>query len=100
MLHLGATINVTPTTPNGWTVIESADAGDEVVIAPGTYKYRVYLTHSGTAQAPIVIRAQEPSNKPLFDLTGMAINLWPGDTGVPGTNRGAFQVRGDHYRIS
>jgi hypothetical protein len=37
-----AVINVT--TNDSYTKIESAKAGDEVVIAPGTYAFRVYLT--------------------------------------------------------
>jgi hypothetical protein len=50
-----ATINVTPS--DSYARIESARPGDEVVIAPGTYRFRVYLTQAAPANAPIVIRA-------------------------------------------
>ena len=53
-----ATIAVAPS--DTYQKIESAQAGDEVVIAPGTYAFRVHLTRAGTADRPIVIRASGP----------------------------------------
>jgi hypothetical protein len=71
-----ATINVTPA--DTFAKIESAQPGDEVVIAPGTYKYRVYLTQQAPAGNPIVIRAADPANPPVWDLTGVMVNTAPG----------------------
>ncbi|MCA9672093.1 MAG: hypothetical protein KC503_41145 [Myxococcales bacterium] len=80
--------------------IEAAVAGDEVVIAPGTYKFRVNLTKSGTAASPIVIRAADPNNRPVWDLAGKVVSAWPGSYTGGDRGRGCWQVRGDHYEIS
>ena len=56
-----ATIQVGPT--DSYDKIEAAGPGDEVVIAPGKYAFRVHLTRSAPADQPIVIRAQDPSNQ-------------------------------------
>src|SRR5437879_5851986 len=58
-----ATIMVGPN--DNYTKIEMAQPGDEVVIAPGTYKFRVFLQQKGTPQKPVIIRAQDPNNKPV-----------------------------------
>jgi hypothetical protein len=62
-LFMAATITVT--TADDYKKIEAAKAGDEVVIAPGKYNFRVFLTQQGPANAPIVIRAQDPKNPRL-----------------------------------
>src|SRR4051794_26854502 len=62
----GAVINVGPA--DGYAKIESAQAGDEVVLAPGTYSFRVYLTKHGTPGSPIVVRALDPANPPVWDF--------------------------------
>ena len=49
-----ALINVSP--GDSYIKIESAVAGDEVVIAPGTYSFRVYLTKKATTNNPKVFR--------------------------------------------
>lgn len=83
--------------------IESARAGDTVLIAPGVYRYRLNLTNSGTAELPIVIRALDPSNRPIFDYTSSAHDVtgWPGS--YPATTgdayRSAWRVTGAHYII-
>lgn len=46
------TIRVTPS--DDFTAIERAQPGDEVVVAPGTYRFRLFLSQTGTADAPIV----------------------------------------------
>ena len=56
------TISVGPS--DSYQKIESAQAGDEVVIAPGTYAFRVHLTQVGTADKPIIIRARDPAQPP------------------------------------
>lgn len=38
----------------------TARAGDTVLVAPGVYHETITMTHSGTAQAPIVFRSQQP----------------------------------------
>ena len=53
--------------------IEAAQPGDEVVVAPGTYTFRVHLTQQGTAQKPIIIRAADPKNKPVWDLSATLV---------------------------
>src|SRR5262245_54663523 len=50
------------TTNDSYAKIEAAVAGDEVVIASGTYGFRLYLTHQGTPNNPIVIRALDPAH--------------------------------------
>ena len=62
-----ATINVAP--GDSYAKIEAAGPGDEVVIAPGTYAFRVQLTKAAPAGQPIVIRAQDPSRPPVWDLS-------------------------------
>ncbi|MFL5318348.1 MAG: right-handed parallel beta-helix repeat-containing protein [Myxococcaceae bacterium] len=92
-----ATIPITPA--SSFTDIEAATAGDEVVIAPGTYKFRVFLGNEGTAAAPIHLRAQDPSNPPIWDLTGQDPADWPGSYTGGDNGRGCWQVRGSHYVI-
>ena len=48
---LGATIAVTPT--DSFAKIEGAKPGDEVIIDPGTYKFRVYLQTKASTTQPI-----------------------------------------------
>jgi hypothetical protein len=61
-----------------YTKIESAKAGDIVEIAPGIYQFRVRLSNHGTSSDPIIIRAQDPNNPPIFDLSGDWCGNWPG----------------------
>ena len=68
-----ATISITPDTPNAYAVIEAAQSGDLVEMAPGTYSFRLYLTVPN-----VTIIAQDTNNKPVFDYTGQACELWPG----------------------
>lgn len=60
------------------TAIESAQAGDTVLIQPGTYQVRLYIQNHGTAQNPITIKGVDPYNRPVFDYTGKDVELWPG----------------------
>src|ERR1051326_3886968 len=61
-----AVINVGPS--DSYTKIESANPGDQVVIAPGSYAFRVYLTKQAPVTNPITIRAQDPLNRPVWDF--------------------------------
>ena len=95
----GTVINVT--TNDTYTKIESAKAGDEVVIAPGTYKFRVYLTKQASATNPIVIRALDPANPPVWDFTNTVVESAPGSYGAGDRGRGGWQFSGaSGYRIS
>lgn len=92
-------INVTPA--DNYTKIEAAQAGDEVVIAPGTYRFRVYLTKQGTKLNPIKIRAQDPNNKPVWDFSASLVESAPGSYGAGDRGRGGWQISGGaYYEIS
>ena len=94
-----ATISVGPS--DSYQKIESAQAGDEVVIAPGTYAYRVYLTKLGTVDKPIVIRAQDPSQPPVWDLASTLVESAPGSYTAGDRGRGCWQISGGaYYQIS
>jgi hypothetical protein len=91
------TITVTPA--DSYTKIESAQAGDIVEIAPGTYKFRLNLTQQGTADNPIIIRAQDRQNRPVWDLSGKNVNEWPGSYSGGDADRGAWQLRYASYYV-
>jgi hypothetical protein len=90
LLALAATITVTPA--DDYKKIEAAQAGDEVVIAPGTYKFLVYLTQKG----PITIRAQDPKSPPVWDLSGTLLDSAPGSYTAGDRNRGCWQISGSN----
>ena len=94
-----AIINVTPS--DNYTKIEAAQAGDEVVIAPGTYRFRVHLTGQGSALNPIKIRALDPNNKPVWDFSATLVENAPGSYSAGDRGRGGWQVSGGaNYHIS
>ena len=95
------TVNTDMTDVEAYTAIESATAGDIVEIAPGIYKFRVMLMNHGTIENPIIIRAQDPNNRPIWDLEGKYCDMWPGSYNAGDKGRGAWQVQeGSHYIIS
>lgn len=95
----GTVINVT--TNDSYIKIESAKAGDEVVIAPGTYRFRVYLTKQASPTNPIVIRALDPANPPVWDFTNTLVENAPGSYGAGDRGRGGWQLSGaNSYIIS
>ncbi len=52
-----------------------AGPGDEVLIAPGTYREPLRTTRGGTAEAPLVIRAAQAENRPVFEVTGRVATI-------------------------
>ena len=92
MVAGAAIINVSP--GDSYEKIESARAGDEVVIAPGNYSFRVYLTAQGTAGKPIVIRAQDPARPPVWDFGSTLVENAPGSYGAGDRGRGGWQFSG------
>ena len=101
-LAIGARAAVIQISPgDDYTKIEAAQAGDEVVIAPGTYRFRVYLTGQGTRTQPIKIHAQDPNNRPVWDFSGGLVENAPGSYGAGDRGRGGWQVSGGaYYQIS
>ena len=80
--------------PTGYAKIEGAMPGDEVIIAPGTYAYRVYLTQPAPASSPIFIHAQDPSSPPVWDMGTTLVDDAPGDYTGGDKGRGCWQVSG------
>lgn len=96
-----STISVTTadTAEEAYQKIESAQAGDIVEIAPGNYAFRVHLTNSGTADNPIILRAQDPYNKPVFTLGGQPALNFPGSYNGGDRGRGTWRISGDYIEI-
>jgi hypothetical protein len=94
-----AVINVT--TNDSYTKIEAANPGDEVVIAPGTYKFRVYLTKQATPTNPIVIHALNPADPPVWDFGTNLLDNAPGSYTAGDKARGGWQFSSAaNYSIS
>jgi hypothetical protein len=90
---------ITVTTNDNYTKIESAQAGDEVVISPGTYAFRVYLTRAATNT--INIHALDPANPPVWDFGNTFLDNTPGSYTAGDKARGAWQFSGaKNYSIS
>ncbi len=90
-----AVINVSPANGStAYTLIENANPGDEVVLAPGTYAFRVYLQQQATAAAPIYIHSQDPSNPAVWDMGTTLVDNAPGDYTGGDTARGCWQLSG------
>ncbi len=97
-----AVINVSSTdsATDNISKIEGAGPGDEVIVAPGTYQFRLYLEGEGTESQPIVIRAEDPANRPVWDLDGQVIADWPGSYGGGDNSRAIWQITGSYYEVS
>jgi hypothetical protein len=95
-------INLSPADgTNGYTKIEAAQPGDQVVVAPGTYAFRVHLTAQGSTTNPIYIQAQDPDNKPVWDFSATLVENAPGSYTAGDRGRGGWQVDGGTgYHIS
>lgn len=97
----GSTCDIAVTTADSYSKIEAASPGQTVCISPGTYHFRVTLTKAGTASAPIVIRALDPNNRPVFDYTSSThtVDGWPGSYNSGDAVRSAWRVTGSYYVI-
>ena len=94
-----ALINVT--TNDTYAKIEGARPGDEVVIDPGTYAFRVYLTQQATPTNPIVIRALDPAHPPVWDFGSTLVESAPGSYTAGDRGRGGWQFSGaQNYNVS
>lgn len=92
-------INVT--TNDNYSKIESAGAGDEVIIAPGTYAFRVYLTMQASVTNPISIHALDPTNPPVWDFGTNYVENAPGSYTAGDRGRGGWQFSGAaNYNVS
>jgi len=92
-----ATISVGP--GDNWTKMQSAQPGDIIEIAPGTYQFRVDFQTAGTAAQPIIIRAQSASNPPVWDLGSTPVSSAPGSSTAGDKGRGCWQFRAGHYVV-
>jgi hypothetical protein len=94
-----AVINVT--TSDSYTKIESAQPGDQVLIAPGTYSFRVYLSQQASVTNPITIQALNPTNPPIWDFGTTNVENAPGSYTAGDRGRGGWQFSGaQNYNIS
>ncbi|HSU52491.1 MAG TPA: hypothetical protein VLT36_00365 [Candidatus Dormibacteraeota bacterium] len=90
---------ITVTTNDNYTKIEAAQSGDEVIISPGTYAFRVYLTKAATST--INIHALDPANPPVWDFGTNLLDNVPGSYTAGDKARGGWQFSGArNYTIS
>src|SRR5215468_8900691 len=85
----GSAALISVTTNDNYTKIESAQSGDEVVISPGTYAFRVYLTKAATNT--ITIRALDSNNPPAWDFGTNLLDNAPGSYTAGDKARGGWQ---------
>src|SRR5437868_7813948 len=92
-------INVT--TNDNYTKIESAVAGDEVVIAGGTYHFRVYLTGQASTTNPVTVRALDAQHPRVWDFGTTLVENAPGSYTAGDRGRGGWQFSGArNYNLS
>lgn len=103
MVCTAATYNVdaSMSASTAYGILQSAVAGDTVLLGPGTYAFRVLFTKQATAQNPITIAAQDPANPPVVDSGSTLVENLPGSSGAGDRGRGIWQfVNSAHYRVS
>ena len=97
---IGAAV-IQVTTNDTYAKIEGANPGDEVIISPGTYAFRVYLTKQATPANPINIHAQDPASPPVWDFGTNLVENAPGSYTAGDRGRGGWQFSGAHsYNVS
>src|SRR5580658_661076 len=93
-----AVISVSPADgTSGYMKIETAKPGDEVVLAPGTYAFLVYLQQQAAANSPIYIHSQDPTHPAVVDLSsasGGLVDNAPGSYMAGDKARGCWQLSG------
>src|SRR5215470_1178190 len=90
---------ISVSTNDNYTKIESAQSGDEVVISPGTYAFRVYLTKAATNT--ISIHALDSANPPVWDFGTNFLDNVPGSYTAGDKARGGWQFSGaKNYSLS
>ena len=94
------TVTTADSATQAYTKIESAQSGDIVEIAPGTYKFRVYLSNAGTSSNPVIIRAKDLNNPPVFDSNNVDPGTLPGTFDGGDKSRALWQISGNWYEIS
>ena len=76
-------------------LIEAAEAGDTVIIFPGTYEFCVKLTNSGTGEdAWITIMGSDTNDKPVIDFAAYENYTSNTDTEYDATNFGLGSYAG------
>jgi hypothetical protein len=92
---------ITVTTNDTYAKIEGANPGDELIISPGTYSFRIYLTKQATTTNPINIHALDPSNPPVWDFGTNLVENAPGSYTAGDRGRGGWQFSdAQNYNIS
>ena len=94
------TVTTADSATQAYTKMESAQAGDIVEIAPGTYKFRAYLSKAAASSNPIIIRGKDPNNPPVFDLDNIDPGTLPGSYTGEDKSRASWQISGSWYKIS
>jgi hypothetical protein len=64
------------------TALDAAKPGDTVSLAPGVYHQRVQINNSGTAEAPITLRAREPGTVTISGAAAKTPEFEPVGDGV------------------
>lgn len=101
LLNSGKATVINVTTNDNYTKIEAARAGDEVIIAPGTYAFRVYLTAQASVTNPIDIHALDPAHQPVWDFGTNNVEDAPGSYTAGDRGRGGWQFSGAaNYNVS
>lgn len=91
---------ITVTTNDNYTKIEGAGPGDQVLIAPGTYRFRVYLNKQSPGK-PITIAALDPANRPVWDFGTNLVENAPGSYTAGDRGRGGWQFSGaQNYQVA
>jgi len=88
------TVTTADSATQAYTKMESAQAGDIVEIAHGTYKFRVYLSKAAASSSSIIIRAKDPNNPPLFDSDNIDPGPLPASYTGEDKSRASWQISG------
>jgi hypothetical protein len=71
---LAASRRVTPS-DNWCSIVNNSVPGDEIIFAPGNYPNTCWITVSGTASNPILIRSESETNRATFNYSGSSSNI-------------------------